>query len=182
MCGSSSMGSKWSEPSCAASACPFPWWLRPRTPANRWPPSTGRGPAPCPSARVGLRRRAVGHQPGRAQAPCPSPQTRAPTLPPPTRRGYDDRARWAQLNSYDLPVKPILPSPSPLHLPPEPESPEALSLKLSFELPPIPAPPSPIPLELPPRPSPPWPIPFKLPPRPPPPSPEPLPRLTAPPP
>jgi hypothetical protein len=42
---------------------------------------------------------AGGHQPASAWALSASPQTRSPTLAPPTRRGYDDRTRKARLNT-----------------------------------------------------------------------------------
>jgi hypothetical protein len=37
---------------------------------------------------------------GTGRRPLSGSQTRSPSLPPPTRRGYDDRARWACLSSY----------------------------------------------------------------------------------
>ena len=40
-----------------------------------------------------------GHQPASAWTLSPSPQTRSPTLAPPTRRGYDDRTRKARFNT-----------------------------------------------------------------------------------
>jgi hypothetical protein len=64
------------------------------------------GPGTRPSLRTAISRHAVGHQPALARAPSPSSQTRSPTLLPPTRRGYDERARWARLNSYDYTSSP----------------------------------------------------------------------------